>query len=239
MKNKLETDNIRFLLHRYYEAETNPEEERILEYFFHDTPSEEIPEDMSEDAYLFAAMSELHLSSDEKEVPDGLFEKISQIAGISEVVGSNKTKRNWATRIGYAIAVACACILIALGIRWLTAPKNLYTKPLEYAEESPEELNDRPTALPIYVESKPDSSEQQHLSKTPRPRRRYVMAEKVDDYNELEDGFMEITDPEEVERIALEIGKLISKNNEKANDAIVQLGHTMEDYKQLTKSIMQ
>ncbi|MDE5850856.1 MAG: hypothetical protein K2H38_11995 [Muribaculaceae bacterium] len=242
MKTKFDIDDIRILLHKYYEAETTPEEELLLESFFRATPSEDIPEDLAEDGCIFSSLEEFHPSNAEMEIPEGLFEKISEITEISEIKHT-EIHSNWPRRMGYVIAAACACILVALGIKQMTAPKDIETKPEEYAAqsptESPTEIQTDPPVLPINEVNQPTSPEQNHISNMHRSRRRNVMAENRAAYNEIEDGFIEITDPEEVERIAMEIGKLISRNSEKANDAIVQIGQTVEDYKQLTKSIMQ
>ena len=243
MKTKFDIDAIRILLHKYYEAETTPEEELLLESFFRNTPPDEIPEDLAEDGCLFSSLEMLHPSDPEMEVPEGLLETISEITEISDIKHNFDIRRNWPRRIGYVIAAACACIFVALGIKNMTAPKEIETTLKEYAKESPTESpSDTPTeppVSPIYEVYQPASPEPNHISKMRRSRRRNVMAENMAASSELEDGFIEITDPEEAERIAMEIGKLISRNSEKANDAIVQLGNTMEDYKQMTKSIIQ
>ena len=243
MKTKFDIDAIRVLLHKYYEAETIPEEELLLESFFRATPSEEIPKDLAEDGCLFSSLEELHPSDVEMEIPEGLFETISEITGISEIKHTIEIRRNWPRHIWYVFAAACACILFALVIKQMTAPKDIETKPTEYAAESltetPSDQRPAPSVLPINEVKQSVSHEPNQISNTHRSRRRNVMAKKTDVSNEVEDGFIEITDQEEVERIALEIGKLISRNSEKANDAIVQLGQTVEEYKQLTKSIIQ
>ncbi|MDE7409309.1 MAG: hypothetical protein K2N09_04735 [Muribaculaceae bacterium] len=243
MKTKFDIDAIRVLLHKYYEAKTIPEDELLLQTFFRDTPPEEIPEDLAEDGYLFSSLEKLHPSDAEMEIPESLFETISEITGISEIKHPIEIRRNWPRRIGYVIAAACACILVALGIKHNTASEDIEIKPKEYAAESPtdspSEPRTEPSVLPINEVNRPASHEPNQMSNTRSSRRRNVMAEKTVVSNEVEDGFIEITDPEEVERIALEIGKLISRNSEKANDAIIRIGQTVEDYKQLTKSIMQ
>ena len=65
-----------------------------------------------------------------------------------------------------------------------------------------------------------------------------AIAENVDQPNRLEDGFIEITDPEEAERIVMEIGRLLASNTQKTNEAILHLEKTVDEYKEITKSIL-
>lgn len=54
-----------------------------------------------------------------------------------------------------------------------------------------------------------------------------------------DDGYLEITDPEEVREIARRIGLLIAGNTDKANKALLHLGKAIEDNKQTTKRLLQ
>ncbi len=56
---------------------------------------------------------------------------------------------------------------------------------------------------------------------------------------EAEDGFIEITDSEEARTIALEIGRLLAQNADQSNEAISQLGSAINNYKEITKSVLQ
>ena len=238
MNNSLDLDKLRLLLHKYYEAETTPEEEILLESFFRETPAWEIPEEMTHDFRLFSAMAELHPSAANMEIPDGLFEKIYDISGTSGAKRIIKTQRNHTRHIGYALAAACACILLAIGMNWMTAPREIKTKPIEYSVESPKEQPVQPSILSDEMETQTDSPEPRHISKAPRPRQSKAMVENEDISNEMEDGFIEITDPEEAEKIVIEIGKLLAANSQKTNEAIVHLEKTVNEYKEITKSIL-
>ena len=127
MKDKSTIPDIRSLLHKYYAADTTPEEELLLESYFLDTPTEELPDDTADDGRLFSAIAELHPDAYEMEVPVDFFDKISKISRIPDIKHKDKTQRNWASRIGYALTAACACLLIALGIRLMIAPKDIHT----------------------------------------------------------------------------------------------------------------
>lgn len=56
---------------------------------------------------------------------------------------------------------------------------------------------------------------------------------------EADDDFIEITDPEEARTIALEIGRLLAQNADQSNEAISQLGTAINNYKEITKSVLQ
>lgn len=239
MNNNLNIDKMRFLLHKYYEAETTHDEELLLESLFLDTPEDEIPEDMADDAKLFSAIAGLHPSEADLEIPDDLFEKISEISKNPDTNHPIKIHRRLERRIVYALAVACVCILLALGMKWMTAPSDINSKPFEYASESPAEEPANPQVLPNEVKTQTTSPDPELTSKAHRPNRSNVMVENVDVSNELEDGFIEITDPEEAEKIVLEIGRLLATNSQKTNEAIRHLEKTVDEYKEITKSIIQ
>ena len=137
MNNNHNIDKMRFLFHKYYEAETTHEEDLLIKSFFLDIPEYEIPEDMADDAKFFTAIAGLHPSETDIEIPDDLFEKISEIPRITDAKHTIKKQRKWERLTVYAIAVACACMLLALGIKWIIAPQNINTTPFEYTAKQP------------------------------------------------------------------------------------------------------
>lgn len=105
------TDNniqeIRTLLNLYYEAQTSPEQERVLADFF--MKAESIPDDLKDDARLFRAMA---AQADKVVVPEGFEQRL-----ISATCGKAKSKR--LPRILYWTSAAAAAIVIAvIVVRW-------------------------------------------------------------------------------------------------------------------------
>lgn len=239
MKDKFNIDHIRCLLHSYYEGETTPEEELHLEAYFRDTPEWEIPEDLASDLRLFYSMASLHPSASDMEIPDGLYNKISEIP-TNRISQNNETKqRKLASRLGYVMAAACACLILALGIKYLTASNENDTKTIEYAAESPVNQPAQPSAISSEVKTKPESLETTSIPITQTHRRNNKIAGSAVQLNRMEDGFIEITDPEEAEKIIIEIGRLLASNNQKTNEAIQHLEKTVDEHKEISKSLLQ
>lgn len=78
----------------------------------------------------------------------------------------------------------------------------------------------------------------QHLPFNNKPEGIATMTANVSDAHISDDGFIEITDPEEAEKIMLEIGRLLATNTKQSNEAIQHLEKTVDEYKELTKSIL-
>ncbi len=114
MNNNINLNNLRQLLHKYYEAETTPEEEKLIISLFSEIQAEDIPEDLAEDRLLFLSMNELLPTQPELEAPDDLFENIHR--KISETSGeqSTNTKGKWKKRLLYPVGIAAACIVLAI-----------------------------------------------------------------------------------------------------------------------------
>ncbi len=114
MNNNINLNNLRQLLHKYYEGETTPEEEKLIITLFSEIPAEDIPEDLAEDRLLFLSMNELLPTQPELEAPDDLFENIHR--KISETSGgqSINTKGKWTKRLLYPVGIAAACIVLAI-----------------------------------------------------------------------------------------------------------------------------
>lgn len=238
MKDKFLIDNIRTVLHKYYEGETTLEEEMHLEAYFRDTPSREIPEDLALDRRIFTSLVSFHPSVSGMEVPDDLFERISEILVSNADRHNNKIQRNRTIRIGYVIAAACACLILILGIRWMTTETDIPAKTLKYASEPTVKLTDPPSEPSPREKSVPETSKTPSISTAVIHRRSNTIPENADEPNRLEDGFIEITDPEEAEKIVMEIGRLLASNTQKTNEAIQLLDKTVDEYKEITKSIL-
>lgn len=239
MKDKFHIDHIRTLLHKYYEGETTPEEELHLETFFRNTPAHEIPEDLALDSRIFTSLASFHPGASEMEIRDDLFEKISEISFTNHAQNSEKAHRNRATRAGYFLAAACACLLLAIGARLMTTSKQIHTKSYEYAAESPKKLPEQSSATSSVEETIPVKAQTPSASGGITHQRYKTTAENAVEPKRLEDGFIEITDPDEAERIVKEIGWLLASNTRKTNEAIQHLEKTIDEYKEITKSILQ
>ena len=238
MKDKFHIDHIRRLLHKYYEGESAPEEEQFLEAFFHDTPEWEIPEDMEVDRRLFTSMASLHPAVSEMEIPCGLFERISEISVSNEAIHTDKLQRNKASRTVYFLVAACACLILPLGIRLMTNQKHIHTEASEYASESHAKLPKPPSKASTEEETSPDTSKTQGASTSHPYQGSNKTADNAGELNRLEDGFIEITDPVEAEKIVMEIGMLLASNTRQTNQAIQHLEKTVDQYKETTKSIL-
>ena len=238
MKDKFHIDYIRHLLNKYYEGDTTLEEEFLLEAFFRDTPSCEIPEDMAIDSRLFTSLGLFHAGASEMEIPDDLFERISEIS-VSNALHNDEIQRNRAIQIGYIFAAACACLILILGIRWVSTTTDRSTKTFGYASEEttklPEPLSEKSPEEKVI----PEASKTPSISTAVTHNRKNTIAENAEESNRMEDGFIEITDQEEAEKIVMEIGRLLASNTQKTNEAILHLEKTVEEYKEITKSILQ
>lgn len=239
MKNELDIDKLRSLLHKYYEAETSPEEERLITSYFSDG-AEDIPQDLTDDRIFFSSMKELLPSGADAEIPDDLLGKIKRdIAGKSSVVTDDKKKR-WKHPFFTAGAAAAVCLVLAAGIGFITIPE-IHKPP------TPESLADTPS-VPNTDSSTgfSDRSEVKTAAKTTGQKPQSVAKEPQKNLKTAEtgvspdatDGYMEITDPEEARKIVMEIGRLLSNNTRQTNEAIRMVENTVDEYKEITKSIL-
>ncbi|MDE5813497.1 MAG: hypothetical protein K2H72_04350 [Muribaculaceae bacterium] len=226
MKNKLETDSLQILLNKFYEAETTPEEERLIERFFSETDADDISPDMACDQELFLSMDELRPCPNDMKIPDSLFERISEITEESDRINSCNILRKWKKAIVFAAIGSCACLILSFGIKWYSSfipterPNSLQERHSEHKKAS-----DRP------IEKQKPMAAETNIRK--------IINESITDKDVMNDGYIEITDPKEAERIVAEIGRLLTANSQKTNEAIQQVETTVDQYKQLTKSILQ
>lgn len=232
MKYDRDINNIRLLLDRYYRAETTAEEEQELEYFFSEAAPSDIPEDMKADASLFGLMCRSHPLPSDSIVPEDLMERLNAIVEESK---DRPTSRRypWVFKIlRYSGVAAAACIVWAI-VSLLPSPKQSMTEDrpaLAHETTSLDPPKDRP-ALAEKAASMEPTKDRPALAKVKR-RPQPPKAEQSD-------GFIEITDPEEARKIALSIGKLLAQNADRTNDALAQIGNSIDSYKELTKSVLQ
>lgn len=197
MNNNINLNNLRQLLHKYYEAETSPEEEILIISLFSEIPAEDIPEDLAEDRLLFLTMNELLPTQPELEAPDDLYEKINR--KISKMSGeqSTNTKGKWKKRLLYPAGITAACVAISI----IFNPSETIKTEVESAE----------------------------------PTINHYVA-KIGLHPNTDDGYFEVTDPEEAKEIILEIGNLLANNSTKAKEATQMVESTVEEFKEINKS---
>ena len=227
MKYNYDIDHIRGLLDKYYRAETSPDDEEILEFFFREVNPEDIPEDLASERNMFVLMGKLHSSIEESIVPDKLMERLENIVERPVVADGLKKKfHNLLLYIGGSVA---ACILIAFIIVFMHQHKDDSPGVKVLAET--QQNSDSPILInseeePICVPAVKDK-----VSEIEIPIDKHEVIE--------EDGFMEITDPEEAREILQNIGKLLAQNAVDTNDAIVNISSSIDSYKEISKSILQ
>lgn len=238
MKNKFDIADIRKLLHKYYEAETTPDEEQLLVDFFSKTIIEEIPEDLEDDRELFSSLSRISSHHDDIEIPYALREKLTQFSWISAEYPASKKQKSWSRRTAY-VATACACLMLALFMRWMYTPSEIHTKSSKHTVETHKEIS----AKIIKSETETEIEIESPISPCNyNPVRTQVSKELAENTNKpqyQEDGFIEITDPEEAVMIVMEIGLLLTDNTQKTNKTLKHLEKLVYEHKELTKSILQ
>lgn len=237
MKNKLNKSDIRSLLHKYYEADTTPEEEHLLESFFHDSPAEEIPEDMNADRKIFSAFIELHADSSETDVPADLVKSVTSLTEGYADSSLSKNQRNWNRFIVYAAAAACLSIVLTLGIRWIASTTLRTSEASGHIAVVPFEQPKHHSAINHEVNEVSDPADQEYKAPSNSQKKNKATVKTASDADE--DGFIEITDPEEAKKIIMEIGNLLNANSQKTNEALQHIEKTVDEYRQLTKSILQ
>lgn len=235
MNNRYFIENIRILLHKFYEGATTPEEEETLESFFNDTSDSNIHIDMVEDKRFFSELKDMHPVPSDTDIPGDLLEKINGIVSGSAIVQTSGKRKNPLKIFAYSSVAAIACILLMIETFYHKSSEEQITQPIIYivsASESHEET------MADEIQNTSRSSEMSNVLNSKNPGKNIPVI-TVEDPVEGEDGFIEISDPEEVKTIALEIGKLLSNNSDRTNDAISYIGNTIENYKGLTKTILQ
>lgn len=244
MKYDKDINHIRHLLDKYYSAETTPDEEEMIESFLSDTDYIDIPENMEADARLFSIMRATHPLPSECDVPDDLIEKLNGIVEEPLTSPSHSGSRRIFKLLKYSGIAAAACITWAI-VTLLPSPKhNESTMPEYHIAEVTEAddgiliINKSPADKKSFGESTIDRPSLPDAA----PKRRVSSAHTKASQQtgtEYSDGFIEITDPEEAKKIAIEIGRLLAFNADKTNDAIAHISNSIDSYKEITKNILQ
>lgn len=113
----MKEDTIRHLLEKYYNGETDVNEEKILEdYFMHD----EVSAEFSVDKEVFCRLAEIK-ENDEPTVPEGMDKRISDNIDMWEKQGKADKPRYY-TLYKYVSGIAAA-VVILIGIS-VFMPKN-------------------------------------------------------------------------------------------------------------------
>lgn len=239
MKNNIDIDKARFLLHKYYEAETSPEEVKLIEVFFSD--AKDIPKDITVDQILFSSMKELLPCQTDLEVPDDLLDKIHQDITVTPHNISKEVKGKWKNPFVYAGIAAVACLVLVLGIRYIAISTIPEPPSTDYVAKTPSApTGNSPTVIsePVEAQTASELSDQQPSVESYAPPINQATAEIGVSLIEG-DGYIEITDPEEAQKIVIEIGRLLANNSRETNEAIRLVENTVDEYKEITKSILQ
>ncbi|MDE6697235.1 MAG: hypothetical protein K2K25_10180 [Muribaculaceae bacterium] len=240
MNKNSEINKLRFLLQRYYEAQTSPEEESLIVSLFAEIEIQDIPNDLIFDRKLFLSMRELHPLQTNLETPDDLLVKINREITEKPPIVSEVRKKKRKNFFIYTGSVAAACVLFAISVQIINksniiAPPiidNLTESPSVSPEESIPKISDPLETKSVIRKSKENTS----LS-SPPPRINQAAAETEVVLNE-ESGYIEITDPEEARDILVEISKLLANNSIKTNEATHIVENTVNEYREITKSIL-
>lgn len=240
MNKDSDINKLRFLLHKYYEAQTTPEEENQIVSLFSKIEVEDIPNDLAFDRKLFLSMKEIIPDPTNLEIPDDLFGKINQEIAETSSIASIERKKKWKKPFVYAGSVAAACLLFAICIQIifkssiLKSPtiENLAENPVESPKDSLSKISD-----PLPTKTIAEKSEQKQSRRSSEHHSNQTMAEIGVLPNE-ENGYIEITDPEEAREIIVEIGRLLANNSRKTNEATLMVENAVNEYKEITKSIL-
>lgn len=234
MKDNFDIDYIRSLLDRYYRAETSPDEETFLESFFSEVRFDDIPLDLASSKKLFDITKQLHPTIEDSEVPDELIDKLNCIVEKPMLLSEGRRLKNFNNILRYFGVASVACAALAIIMVFMRPAEKVTPAEKGYTAEVVSGKSDEPE-IPILIEPAEDYG----IAPETEPR-----ANKHEPLNETqstidEDGFIEITDPAEAQRIMLEIGKLLAQNANEVNNAMCDISNSLENYKEISKSILQ
>ncbi len=237
-------NHVRALLGRFYRAENTPEEERWLEKLFNETDPYDIPDEIKADAKLFCILSEAHPPITDCDIPENLMEKLNAIVEKPDTHPSPRKEKRIFKILKYSGIAAAACITWAVTTLLPSPRHNESTMPGNHFAE----VMDTNDGILKITKSTADNNsfnettrERPSLPETAQERHVSSTNAKAPQQTETEDGdgFIEITDPEEAKKIAIEIGRLLAFNADKTNDAISHISNSIDSYKEITKTILQ
>ena len=246
MKSKQDIAYIRRLLHKFYEADTSPEEEAMLESFFSTTDADDIPLEMTADRKYFLSLNALRSDSGIPEIPNGLFEKIDSAIDDSPEPRVTSWRGRWMNFWLYAAASAIVVAITTTVILYAPSGSDLPGQTYVAAEKDSSHVNVTTVVAPDTVKVSEINKEPEVMeTQSPTaPAKNTGVSNRVNRIDTVtntgsDDGYLEITDPEEVREITRRIGLLIAGNTDKANKALLHLGKAIEDNKQTTKRLLQ
>lgn len=234
MKDNYEINYIRGLLDRYYRGETSPEEETILEDFFSDADESDLPEDIASNKKLFTLTKGAHPSIEECEIPNNLIDKLNEIVE-HQPISAEKQPKRFTRFMRFSVATVAASIALAVIMLCTLHDEKELPSVRECSAEVSVSASSDPD-IPVLAETtepEKEESEAGHCHNGAKPLATLQSGEAE------EDGFIEITDPEEAQRIMLEIGKLLAHNVAETNSAIDDITRSLESYKEISKTILQ
>lgn len=206
-KHIIDTDTARTLLARWYDGNTSAEEEDALTTYF--THAEDIPEDMTADAAIFA-MPTAKSDKMSADIPADLLAEVNG-AIISEKI--RKRRRNiWYVA---ASAAACVCVALVLGINGNSDLNNTDDKPY-IAEVKKDTTTPVKTETTISASQIKESMEAEAKPEAPKHTTPTYAAAQAP---QVKYDYIEITDPEEAARLQQEIAEMLSKNIDESSHA--------------------
>lgn len=123
-------------------------------------------------------------------------------------------------------------------MRWLSSPDIPASESTDHIASAHSEKPKQHSEARLDVTEVNESSGQEQL--TPAPSKwKSSTTVTIASVREEEDCYVEITDPEEAEKIILEIANILAVNSRKTNEALRHIEKTVDEYRQLTKSILQ
>lgn len=234
MKGNFDIDYIRSLLDRYYRAETSPDEETILESFFSEVRFDDLPIDLASSKKLFDITKQLHPTIEDSEVPDRLIDKLNCIVEKPMLISEGRRLKNFHNILRYFGFASAACVALAIIMVFMRPSEKVTPAEKGYTAEVISGKSDEPD-IPILIEPVEDNGIATEIE--PRANRNNPLAEAQSTIDE--DRFIEIRDPAEAQRIMLEIGKLLAQNASEVNNAMCDISNSLENYKEISKSILQ
>ena len=189
----------RTLLDRWYDGKTTTADEDALTLYF--TASENIPEDMKADAAVFALPTEKSQTMSQ-DIPNDLIAKVN-----GAIIAEKARKHRYTFWYTAASVAACACIALVLGLSQSTeltpTTGNTYANAVQKPKESTSEAQ---TVTPSDIENAVENEIPAEAPTAVPTKPRYAQAATVyDDYHN-------VSEPEEAERIQLEVAALLSQS---------------------------
>ncbi len=240
MNNNLDLNKLRGLLHKYYEAETSPDEENFIISIFSEIEAETTPEYMTADREFFLSIKELLPCPTDLESPADLLGKINREISVASGIVLKDTKKKWERHFYYAVSAAVACVLLSFGMWHIYTSHFLKSSTVDNLVENPSATIEEYHSIisePIETKTISETSMQKPSACPPARQSHHIIAEDVALHQD-DNKYIEITDPEEAREIILEIGKLLANNSRKTKEATRIVEEAVDEYKEITKQLL-